>query len=174
MEMNLILIRNGYPLTPIRQDDRLRYYDALAQAVEDFGMLEQTTYRYYKHKSSNRKVWCFRLTLRAGFHSMRFLFFFDQVSSALKRALGQDQVTLHVAGETKKFFYTRLSDLPTERYPELSEIGYNAQTQRLFTMTTSTTTGDLSLDQNLERVVREFIAQVFQRSLTSSIEKPND
>ncbi len=246
--MNLILVRNGYPLTIITKDDRLRYYDALEESqasdltpliglvleeaqdsmdiyeqaaqeqanlgqfardmvavqerkadaeyqvysiamellktifrqvadmlneqmqqkllpksvfFKDFGTLESEKYQVLKQTQSAKRTWFFRLTFPSDADALRFVFYFGFASAEMSRALGKNHVTLHVSTETEPFFYTRLSDLPAEGYPDLHEIGYLASEERFICLKADGKTINL----RAEEIAREFIQQVFDRSL---------
>ena len=243
--MNLLLMRNGYPIAIVEKEERARYYDALeesqssnlspfisliAESVEDsleayeqaaeeerrrgewlaevsqrlaeperirlsneyevwtramdlfresfrvtanelysgaggmfnvyfkeFGMLDMEKFMSLRKGLRAKRTWLFRLDLRRGNESARYLFFFGY-GKPLGQTSQDRPVNLLVSREDppNSFNYVQLRDITSPDVPTIFEVGYDLGTERFYVITQD----GRHQESNVEQIVRDFVSEV--------------
>ncbi|MCW5729216.1 MAG: Fic family protein [Alphaproteobacteria bacterium] len=129
---------------------------------KDFGKLEFEKYYALRYRKSAKQTWFFRIDIRSGEKTARYLFFFGSPSGRFPK---DSDVTLHVAREEPpgSFKYNRLDELSAPNVPNLVEIGYDAKQESFVSRTKA---GKLS-QTKIEILCRHFFEEVTNRHFSS-------
>jgi len=87
------------------------------------------------------------------------MFFFGYPIYDMRRRLGTRVVSLHVARETTPYYYERLASMSGTNLPDLTEIGYLSDEERLVCANRG---GGIAASR-VEQFGRDFIEQVTKR-----------
>ena len=126
--------------------------------LKDFGIIEFEKYLTLSQGISAKRTWFFRIDIRREDRSARYLFFCGFPSQALA-SRGVD-VTLHLAREEPpdSFTYVHLSDIGGPDVPNLVELGYLADKEKLLLKGVDGSTMESSMDD----MVRDLFQSIVQ------------
>ncbi len=158
---------NEYELWKSAMDLLKGYFRQTAEALDaqavlggrvwfkDFGTLEFEKYASLRARQSAKRTWFFRIDLRSGDTAVRYLFFFESPSPALR---DRCDVTACVSREDSPYHYERLDNISAPNVPDLREIGYLPGEERFVARYGQ---GGLRTDR-IEAIGRQFIEQIVQ------------
>ena len=124
----------------------------------DFGQLEFEKFLQLRKGDSAKRTWYFRVDFRSGERAARYLFFFGFPTAEMSHILGHT-VTLHVATETRPYYFERVEYLTTADLPDLVELAYDPVREEYVSRVRS---GQIQRGR-VEGVYQTFIAQAVKR-----------
>jgi Fic family protein len=130
--------------------------------LKDFGTLELEKYLSLKKEGSAKRTWFFRLDIRSGEQTARYLFFFGFGSQRMSTD-PQIDVTLHVAREDPpgSFQYTRCNDATSSKDPDIVEIGYSSKKEAFLVRGRGGDPRVMKVDKMVRQMVQEIVERNF-------------
>jgi Fic family protein len=163
-----IKVANKFELWKSAMDLLKGYFRQTSESIEegmhlgrvyfkDFGNLSYEKFIIMLGGESAKRTWFFRIDIRMGERTSRYLFFFTHPSRTLRQQ-GID-VSLHIAREYPEdsYNYERLENIPTsEKITDTLEIGYMEKKESFVVRKQR---DEVKIDR-MEKIVRTFVEEV--------------